>query len=90
MLKITVKYFLNTDGINYFPQWYAEVAELTAQQDGFIKIDCDVNQENPIVYLYFEDEDKLNNWAETNLHDYLMKKIEGFCISPEEVDFEVM
>lgn len=88
MLKIKVKYFLNDQGLKYFMQWYEEVSSITSQQDGFIKISCESDGKNPIIYLHFENEDKLSAWASTKIHDNLSSKIEAYFFKPQEVIIE--
>lgn len=88
MLKIKVRYFLNDQGLKYFMQWYEEVSAITSQQDGFIKISCENNVKNPVIYLHFENEEKLTAWASTIIHDNLSSRIETYFLEPEEVVIE--
>lgn len=88
MLKITVKYFLNDQGLNYFKKWYREVSDITSKQDGFIKINDIFNLDDPIINLYFENEEKLTAWTSTEIHDNLASKIEVYFLKPQEVIIE--
>lgn len=87
MLKIQVQYFLNEQGYRYFLRWYDEVSAITSKQNGFIKMNCEYG-ENPVIYLYFENEEKLSTWVSTKTHDDIVSKIEIYFTKPEEVNFE--
>ena len=86
MLKITVKYFLLPDGILYFDKWYEKVFNITSLQDGFISLNR--NKEYPIVYLCFENEEKLSAWSSTKIHDELATEIEPYFAQSPEVTIE--
>lgn len=88
MLKISVKYFLNKEGLDYFPTWYDEVFVQTRIQDGYRFICKKIEDMNPVICLYFENLTKLEKWSSTQTHDDLAKKIEGYFIQPKEVNFE--
>jgi hypothetical protein len=69
-------------------RWYDEVSAITSKQDGFIyKMNYEYST-NPIIYLYFESEEKLSTWVSTKIHDNLASKIEVYFLKPEEVAIE--
>lgn len=85
MLNIKVTYFLSDAGKNFFTLWFNKVAEITGQQDGFIDIDSQLDDEgNPTLYLNFECSDKLNLWRVNPLHDILVSEIESYFVKPRE------
>jgi len=86
MLKIAVTYFLNSEGGAYFSAWYEEIFKEIVQQDGFIEMNCDVTGNNPIVFLSFTHQEKLDLWASLERHDELFAKIEPFFITPVSVE----
>ncbi len=84
MLNIKATYFLNEAGKLFFPHWFHKVILLTSQQDGFQSISCDLDAlENPIIYLEFENIDKLNTWSNSLQHDKLVSEIEKYYIQPQ-------
>jgi heme-degrading monooxygenase HmoA len=87
MIKVTARYFLKRDSMDYFYKWYEKVSNLTSAQDGFVHIRCET-QSNPIVYLYFENKEKLSAWAATDAHDNLASEIETYFIESQEVHIE--
>lgn len=86
IFKIQVKYFLNIEGLSYFPTWYQEVLQEVRQQDGFREITYDSSKSNPIITLSFSREEKLELWASSKRHDELFEKIEAYFIQPVEVE----
>ena len=88
MLIIKVKYFLNDAGLNYFPDWYEEVLRETSKQDGYINMNLEMEGDNPIVYLCFESEAKLDLWVAQKTHDELATKIETYFDKPQEVEIK--
>ncbi len=88
MLNITVTYFLTPEGKQFFHDWYSKVSNLSQQQKGFISIDKELDSSgNPVIYLKFEDQDKLNIWASSDQHEFLVSEIEKFFIKPSEATF---
>ena len=88
MLKIKVKYFLSREGLNYFPTWYDEVLNMTATQDGYENMFLEMHGSNPVVFLYFENLQKLEKWASTQIHNDFVANIEKYFISPQEVELD--
>lgn len=86
MLEITVKYFLNAQGSDYFITWFDELYRFSAQQDGFINLTYRYESHVPIVTLHFENQEKLNKWVQTEIHNELVAKINAFFIKPREVE----
>ena len=80
-----LQYFLNKEGLDYFPKWYEEVFNNTCIQDGFQAMRQEMEANNPVVYLYFENQEKLERWCSTNLHDELYVKIEKYFINSKDV-----
>jgi hypothetical protein len=87
MLKITVKYFLNQEGRSYFDEWYQTVFTITSLQDGFISLDR--NKNHFIVYLCFENEEKLSHWSATEIHNSLSSEIETYFIQKPKINIEI-
>lgn len=86
MLKLKVTYFLSPEGLSYFPTWYQEVFKETSKQEGFIEMKWENKGKNPVVYLDFTHQEKLDLWASTHTHDKLVAKIEPYFIRAEEVE----
>jgi antibiotic biosynthesis monooxygenase (ABM) superfamily enzyme len=87
MLNLKVKYFLNPEGIAYFPAWYAEVYKEASQQSGFIKMRYESAGNTFTVFLSFLNEKSLESWASTVKHDEFVAQIEAHFIKPEEVEY---
>ncbi len=84
MFKLKVTYYLTSEGLKYFPQWYAEVLEEAAQQQGFRGICYAKANDTIIVYLYFQNEPMLNLWRDKDSHEMLVEKIaKHFAQDPE-------
>lgn len=86
MLEITVKYFLNAKGLDYFAHWFDELYKFSAEQDGFISLVYWYEENMPIVTLCFANQEKLNKWVQTDIHNKLVAKIDTFFIKPREVE----
>lgn len=89
MLKLKVMYYLNQEGLKYFPSWYSEVLEVSSQQDGFLRMSYENEENQPVVYLDFENQEKLLKWANTAIHDELADKLEIYFIKPQEVETQL-
>ena len=86
MRHVMVKYFLNIEGKELFPQWFDKVADISSQQNGFVSIRSEFDEDtNQVVYLVFENQDKLSEWANTETHDRLALEIEPYFKKPKEV-----
>jgi hypothetical protein len=87
MFKLKVQYFLSQEGLVYFPIWYEEVFKLTSQQDGFCNLSFQTAEnEMPIVFLTFENEEKLKQWSSTEIHNCLADKIKSYFTQPMIVE----
>jgi hypothetical protein len=88
MLKLKVSYFLNQQGLNLFQSWYNKVACATSVQDGFLNMILEehYSENKAIVFLFFENQNKLDKWIETKAHDELVAEIEPYLIKTEVVD----
>ncbi len=89
MLKLKVSYFLKDEGVCFFQSWYDKVVNITSTQDGFLnmyskKSDSDTKA---LVYLYFENQEKLDNWVETKIHDDLVAEIAPYLTKTEVEEF---
>lgn len=82
---ITVKYFLNSKGREYFPAWFEELYKVSSEQDGFKNLTYQYKEDTPIVTLQFENQAKLDNWIQTDVHHNLVAKINAFFIKPRAV-----
>lgn len=85
LIKLTIKYFLTPEGFDCFPMWVDEVKKAVSLQSGFVTIQHYQEQGNPVVVLIFENSDKLNQWAETDVHDALYERIADHFLKPLEV-----
>lgn len=85
ILKIRVKYFLNKEGLDYFLTWYDEVFKNTCTQDGSQGMSQEIKDNHPVVYLYFENQEKLKKWSSTSLHNELSTKIEKYFTNSKDV-----
>ena len=85
MLNIKTTYFLTKAGKLFFPHWFHKVILLTSQQDGFLSISCDLDAlDNPVIYLEFENLEKLNTWSSCEQHEKLVSEIEKYYIQPQQ------
>ena len=88
MVRLRIKYFLNTKGLECFEKWYQEVFNEVSKQDGFRDMKYEKDSENYIVYLEFENQLKLNLWTEKPIHDELFSKIETYFYKDLKVNKE--
>ena len=88
MLKLKVRYFLNKQGAAYFPSWFNEVLKATQIQDGFIglKYEIDSQQNTPVVYLDFKNQETLDKWRKQDTHQELVNKITSYFTFEPEVE----
>lgn len=86
MLNIKVTYFLSEKGQYYFPTWYEEVLAITSQQVGFQAMRVEYNENNPTVFLSFENKELLDQWRIHPKHDELVGKLAGYLIRPKQVE----
>lgn len=70
MLLKYIQHFLTDAGIRYFPEWFAKVRELQAQQSGFVTSHYHIDEANQEVhfFMYFADQTGLDAWAASPEH----------------------
>lgn len=86
MITVRVIYFLTAEGLELFPSWYATVAQAAAQQEGFIAIESFFQEKCPGIQISFINEEKLEQWAATTIHEKLLAQVQGYCQKPFLVD----
>lgn len=80
MITVRVIYFLTAEGLELFPSWYTTVAQAAAQQEGFIAIESFFQEKCPGIQISFINEEKLEQWAATPIHEQLVMQIEAYSL----------
>ena len=78
MTIVIVEYFLNNDGIRFFPEWINEISKILQQFEGFhsIKQIKNIDEENEChLLLKFQNTKTLRQWASSKDHEDFIKML---------------
>lgn len=80
MILIKITHHLNLLGLRYFPSWFLDLYEIMKNIDGFIDIAyrLEIDHLSAKIILFFENEEKLNQWARSDLHKIQMEKLDPY------------
>lgn len=89
MLLSHIKHYLNPEGIKIFPSWYNELKQLFIKQEGFINIKYAYDpQDSSCIHIWteFSDEEKAENWAQSQLKIDIQGRLDPFRTKPMIVE----
>jgi antibiotic biosynthesis monooxygenase (ABM) superfamily enzyme len=81
MLIIHVTHHLNTQGIQYFEEWYQECYDFVSKQDGFHLLEKaydNVGTGAIHIWLHFESREKMLAWGNSEQHANLINKLDSY------------
>ena len=86
MILIKVTHHLNLLGLQYFPNWFSDLYDIMKNIDGFMDIAYRLERDKLTanIILLFENEEKLNQWAKSDLHKIQMEKLDPYRTHPWE------
>lgn len=84
MILVTVNHHLNKEGLDFFPAWFEKIFTEIRMVDGFIDIGYHLNRADSIarIILTFENNNKLEKWANSELHLNLISRLDAYRTKP--------
>ena len=90
MLKLTITYHLNTEGINNFDGFYCSLVEAISKREGFHAINQKTNENIVKLTVCFDSQEHLTKWASSSEHGNLKEKMEGYISQPATATKEIV
>lgn len=88
MIVAYVRHYINNDGILFFPEWFTNISSVLENQEGFISIGYGQDKKDEScmnLLLEFENEEKLTEWAKSDLHNLEVSKLDPYRTKSYEV-----
>ena len=85
MLLKYIQHFVNPEGRDFFPQWFASTTEKMQALKGFITahyILDPVDLHKVHFFMYFDDAAALERWAATPAHEAALKALSAYWVKP--------
>ena len=89
MLLSHIKHYLSPEGIEAFPDWYAELKQCFLKQEGFISIKYAYDPKDPgcvHIWTEFTNEEFAEKWAQSQLKIDTQARLDLFRTKPMHVE----